>query len=62
MAKSASKKEYKVGDKVEAYLMDSSWKKKKINGTIKEVRDGFGKKTYVVTGGVVEDFPTRNVK
>lgn len=55
-------KEYKVGDKVEAYLMDSSWNKKKIKGTIKQIKMGFGKKTYVITKGVVEDFPTRIIK
>lgn len=57
-----TKKAFKVGDKVTTFLMNSSWEKRKVTGKIKEVKSQFGRTTYIITGGIVEDFPTRSLK
>lgn len=52
----------KIGDIIECYLMQMSGKKKLVKGTVKDIRQEFGRTSYVITEGIVEDFSTRNIK
>lgn len=56
------KKEYAVGDSINTVLVRLSGEKVKVKGKVKKVRSYFGRKTYIVTEGIVEDFPTRTIK
>lgn len=60
--KKAKIERFKVGDKVQTFLIRSTGEKKKVRGTIKKIRKYYGRKTYIISGGVAEDFPTRTVK
>lgn len=55
------KRKYKVGDLVECYFMQTAGKKKKVIGTIITVNDSFGRPSYTINNGVVEDFKARNI-
>lgn len=57
-----SKKKFKVGDTVETFLFNSSHKKRVIRGKIKAITQEYGTESYVVSGGVVEDFSVRTIK
>lgn len=56
------KKQFKVGTTVQTFVRLSNTDKIKVVGKIKKVYKTFGRNTYVITGGVVSDFPTRTVK
>lgn len=56
------KKTYKVGDTVISFLRRSTSKKVKVKGKIKKIEMQWGNPTYIITAGVVEDFPTRAIK
>lgn len=59
-----TKKEYKVGDKVRTFFRKAgSTKKIEIEGVVKEIkkRGQFGNVTYIISSGVVGDFPARNI-
>lgn len=57
------KKNYKIGDAVTATLTTrGEGGKKKVRGKIKNIEVHYGQETYTITGGVVEDFKTRNIK
>jgi len=54
-------KKHKIGDKVTAHLLKSTLEKVKITGTIKQIEVRFGRKNYIITGGVAEDFRVRKI-
>lgn len=54
--------EFKVGDEVTSFLKHSSLGKIPVRGKIKEVIGKYGRKTYVISGGIVADYPTRTVR
>ncbi len=58
----AKKSEFKTGDKVKTFVLHSTLRRLKVIGTVKETKNQFGKKSYTITNGVVEDFPTRTMK
>ncbi len=57
-----NKIEFKIGDEVVSYLKHSSLGKIPVRGKIKEVIGKYGRKTYVISGGIAADYPTRTVK
>lgn len=56
------KKKFNIGDKVSTTLLRSTGKKVKVSAKIKAIKASYGTNTYILTGGVVEDFPARNIK
>lgn len=56
------KKEFKIGDTVNTYLLRSTGSKVKVNGIIKSIKKHYGSNTYTLTKCTVEDFPARNIK
>lgn len=54
-------KKHKIGDKVLSHLLRTSGEKIKVKGTIKRIDEYYGRKTYTITEGVVEDFATRTI-
>ncbi len=55
-------KKVKIGDEITAVILRSKGDRLKVKGFVKEIRMGYGRKTYLITKGVVEDFPTRTIK
>ena len=61
-SKKMKKKEFKIGDKVETYLLRTTGSKVKVKGVIKSINTHYGSNTYTLTKCIVEDFPARNIK
>lgn len=55
-------KDLKVGDEVVTFVLHSTQKKLKVHGFVKEITKTFGNTNYIITEGIVEDFPSRTVK
>lgn len=62
--KTVSKKiNFSVGDEVISYLRHSSVGKVAVRGKIKKIVGEYGRKTYLISEGVlVGEFPTRTIK
>ncbi len=62
MARKSKLIRFKEGDTVKTFVLHSTLRRLKVIGTVKETKNQFGKKSYTITNGVVEDFPTRTMK
>lgn len=55
-------KDYKIGDKVKTFFVKKgSTEKIEVEGIIKEIKQEYGKKTYIISGGSVGEFKTRQI-
>ena len=56
-----NKKLYEIGDVVTIAISLAGGRKLKVKGKVKEKKTSYGKIDYLITEGVVEDFPTRSI-